>query len=355
MPKRAESGLLRLRRLGHTRCELTELGLGTAALGNLYAPVDDDAARAVVDAAWSAGMRFFDTAPYYGFGLSERRIGDALRARARQDFYISTKVGRLLEPVPAHAGDVSRHNFHSPMPFEPFYDYSYDGIMRSYEDSRQRLGLARIDLLLVHDIGRQTHNGQHEAQLRSLRLSGYRALEALRDAGEVAAIGLGVNEWEICDEALDWGDFDCFLLAGRYTLLEQSALNRFLPRCADAGTSLIVGGVFNSGILAVGTRGEDGGRYYDYGPAPVKVIERVAKLEAVCDSWSVDLAAAALHFPLAHPQVTTALCGARTPRELASFIELYLTCIPAGFWQDLKDAGLIATDAPVPIAPEAQS
>lgn len=348
MSGQAETTPPGLRPLGRSACQVSEIGLGAAALGNLYAPVGDPAARELVDFAWSAGIRLFDTAPYYGFGLSERRLGDALRPRLGEAFCLSTKVGRLLLPDPAVTDDELRHGFRSPLPFQPAYDYSYDGIMRSVEHSRQRLGLARIDVLLVHDIGRLTHGEQHAAHLDTLRSSGYRALETLRAAGEVAAIGLGVNEWQVCDEALDWGAFDCFLLAGRYTLLEQAPLTRFLPRCAAAGTSLILGGVFNSGILAVGTGAADQPLHYDYAPADPDVIARVRALEDICRAWSVALPAAALQFPIAHPQVAAILCGARSAGELATSLRHYRSPIPPGFWRDLKSAGLIATAAPVP-------
>lgn len=349
LPEMADIGRLCL---GRTQCEVSRIGLGTAALGNLYAPVPDLEASRVIEAAWDAGIRFFDTAPYYGFGLSERRVGDALRPHPRPDFSLSTKVGRLLEPAPASLGVVERHGFHSPMAFEPVFNYGYDGIMRSFEDSLQRLGLARIDLILVHDIGQLTHGQEHSRQMEILRHSGFKALEELRAAGVVKAIGFGVNEWQVCDEALDWGDFDCFLLAGRYTLLEQEPLRRFLPRCARAGASLVIGGVFNSGILAIGGRSLTHGGYYDYQPAQQRVLDRVARIEEICDAWSVALPAAAIQFPLAHPQVASVLCGARSVSELSQFLDLYQSSIPDGLWSDLKSAGLIDAHAPVPTALE---
>lgn len=341
------SGALPRRRLGRTALELTELGLGTASLGNLYAPMDDATAREVVAAAWQAGIRFFDTAPYYGFGLSERRLGDALRARLGETFSVSTKVGRLLKPLFGHRGSGERHGFHSPMPFAPVYDYTYDGIMRSLAESRQRLGLARIDILLVHDIGTLTHKDANARHLDDLRRSGYRALENLRAAGEVKAIGLGVNEWRACSDALDWGEFDCFLLAGRYTLLEQEPLETLFPKCARAGVTLIIGGVFNSGILATGTRGAER-PHYNYEPASDAVLDRVRRIERICEAHGVALPAAALQFPLAHPQVTTVIPGAASPDEVRSAVQHYRTAIPAAFWSDLKTEGLLAQDAPVP-------
>lgn len=335
------------RRLGAIRLSLTEIGYGAAALGNLYQAIDEGTARAVVDAAWSAGVRYFDTAPYYGFGLSERRLGDALRSYPRASFIVSTKVGRLLKPQAAHSGATLRHGFASELPFEPVYDYSYDGIMRSFEDSLQRLGLASIDILLVHDIGSLTHGQGAEAQLRLLERSGYRALENLRNSGAVAAIGLGVNEWQVCEASMEWGNFDCFLLAGRYTLLEQGALASFLPKCEARNTGLILGGIYNSGILATGTRGQNH-PYYNYQPASAEQIATVRRIERVCEANGVPLAAAALHFPLAHPQVASVIPGAASPEQLQQTLQHYRLSMPDALWADLRAEHLIAAEAPVP-------
>lgn len=338
---------IRCRSLGASALSLTEIGYGAAALGNLYAPVEDSTARAVADFAWSAGVRYFDTAPYYGFGLSERRLGDALRERPNASFVLSSKAGRLLKPLSAPPPGGLRHGFASSLPFEPVYDYSYDGIMRSYEASLQRLGLASIDILLVHDIGRQTHGESNDAHLRILETSGYRALCELRRAGAVKAIGLAVNEWQICEAVMEWAHFDCFLLAGRYTLLEQGALTTFLPKCAARNAGLILGGIYNSGILATGTRSA-GPVNYNYQPADAQRIETVRRLERICDAHRVPLAAAALHFPLAHPQVTSVIPGAASPEQLRETLRHYRSTIPEALWSDLKTEQLIAPDAPVP-------
>jgi D-threo-aldose 1-dehydrogenase len=236
------------RQIGHTGLQVTELGLGCATLGGSQIAVARAAAEEIVGAAWAAGVRYVDTAPYYGVGQAERCVGDALRDLPRGEWVLSTKVGRLLRRNPTGAfADGRRH----PLPFEAVYDYSYDGIMRSFEDSFQRLGLARIDILYVHDIGAYQHGAEANAVLmKTLRESGYRALETLRSAGEVAAIGVGVNEREVLLEAMEWGAWDVFLLAGRYTLLEQAPLDDLLPKCLAAGTSIVVGGPLNSGILA---------------------------------------------------------------------------------------------------------
>ena len=340
-------GAIRCRKLGASTLSLTEIGYGAAALGNLYSPIDEATANGVVDLAWSSGVRYFDTAPYYGFGLSERRLGDALREHARESFVLSSKVGRLLKPSTARPSTGLRHGFAFALPFEPVYDYSYDGIMRSYEDSLQRLALPSIDVLLVHDIGRSTHVELSDGYLRTLETSGYRALEELRHAGAVKAIGLGVNEWQVCEAVMEWAHFDCFLLAGRYTLLDQGALATFLPKCVTHDTGLILGGIYNSGILATGTRGV-GALNYDYEPADARRIETVRRLERICDAHGVALAAAALQFPLAHPQVTSVVPGAASAGQLRETLAHYRAAIPDALWTDLKSEGLIAADAPVP-------
>src|SRR5260370_9930344 len=286
------------RRIGRTALEVTSLGLGCATLGGSRIAVPPAAAEAIVRAAWDAGVRYVDTAPYYGFGQAERAVGDALRAETRDDWVLSTKVGRALGPY-AEAGGGPGHV----MPFDPVYDYSDDAIMRSFEDSLQRLGLARIDLLYVHDIGTYQHGKDaHPAVMRVLRESGYRALEELRRSGVVRAIGIGVNEREVLLEALEWGAWDAFLLAGRYTLLEQAPLDDLLPKCLAAGTSIVVGGPLNSGILA----GRD---TWNYRTAPPEMVARVDAIRAVCERHGVPLAAAALQCPLAHPPVPALIPG----------------------------------------------
>lgn len=326
------------------------LGLGCASLGNLYRAIGDDAARSTVDAAWRAGMRTFDTAPYYGLGLSERRLGDALRDRPRSEYCLSTKVGRLLDPDTRPELALERHGFVTPMLFKVRYDYSYDGIMRSWEASLQRLGLARIDILLVHDIGAVTHGAENARHFADLADSGYRALDELRQSGDIDAIGLGVNEWEICAQAMTIGRFDCFLLAGRYTLLEQEPLHAFLPQCQQHGAAILLGGAYNSGILATGTR-RGGPVYYNYEPAPSGIVERVGRIEAVCDAHGVTLAAAALQFPLAHPAVASVIPGLDSPHRVEQTVALWHEAIPAAFWQQLKDEGLLDSAAPTPAGP----
>ena len=294
-----------------------------------------------------AGLRYLDTAPYYGFGLSERRVGDVLRNEDRDSFVLSTKVGRLLQPCGRVDENEARHGYCSPMPFEPVYDYSYDGIMRSYENSLQRLGLGRIDILYIHDIGRATHGDDNAGLFRIAMESGYKALDELRSSGQISAFGLGVNEYEVCEEAVEYGDFDCFLLAGRYTLLEQDALDTFLPKCAERNASVVIGGVYNSNILVLGTRSKQR-LYYNYETAPAKIIERVRRMETVCDEFQVSLPAAALQFPLAHPAVASVIIGMGKPQRVKHTLELFTSPIPTGFWQALRDKELLHPAAPIP-------
>jgi D-threo-aldose 1-dehydrogenase len=326
------------RRIGPSSLEVTALGLGCATLGASRIGVTQKEAEGIVRAAWQAGVRYIDTAPYYGFGQAERCVGDAMREVPRDEWVLSTKVGRLLRPRLTPETEERRH----PMPFDAVYDYSYDGIMRSFEDSLQRLGLARIDILYVHDIGTYQHGSEaHPALMRTLRGSGYRALEELRSGGVVRAIGIGVNEREVLLEALEWGNWDAFLLAGRYTLLEQAPIEDLLPKCQAAGTSFVIGGPLNSGILA----GRD---TWNYQPAPPEIVARVNAIEAVCDGHRVPLAAAALQFPLAHPVVAAIIPGPRNVAEFHANLELLQRPIPAELWTDLRNAGLLHPAAPTP-------
>lgn len=323
--------------------KLPTLGFGAAPLGNLYRPMTDGEAHALLQAAWDAGLRYFDTAPLYGFGLSERRIGAFLRDKPRDDFLVSTKVGRVL--VPNAGWHAQRDYFIDAPAYEPKFDYSHDGILRSYAASLERLGLERIDILLMHDIGEKTHGAAHEDQFRIAMDGGYRAMEELRRSGAVKAIGIGANEWQVCDLAMDRGDWDCFLLAGRYTLLEQGALVPFLERCTREDKHIIAGGVFSSGILATGA--VEGARF-DYDVAPAGIVDRVRALDAVCRAHRVPLAAAALQFPLGHPAVRTVIPGFGNKAELDQVLQWTAFAIPAQFWDDLRDGGLLDARAPVP-------
>lgn len=335
------------RDLGSTGLKVTELGFGTAPLGNLFKPLADETVRATLAAAEAFGFGYYDTAPFYGFGLSERRLGDALRAR--KDIVLSTKVGRLLKPVLGPVDEtIVRHGYATPMPFEPVYDYSYDAVMRSYEASLQRLGLSKIDILYIHDIGRLTHGDQNADRMAELtKGGGLKALEELRAAKAISGFGMGVNEVPACLDVMAHARLDVILLAGRYTLLEQNPLDDLFPLCEKAGTAIVVGGPYNSGILAVGTK-TGATLYYDYEPAPADVIEKVRRIEAVCDRHGVPLAAAALQFPLAHKLVASVIPGLDLPERVNQTITLYRHKIPAALWQELVREKLIRPDAPFP-------
>ncbi len=325
--------------------KFTELGFGAAPLGNLYKAMSNAAAQTALEAAWNAGIRYFDTAPLYGLGLSETRLNHFLYGRKRSDFVISTKVGRKLHvSSPTKRTGIGKF-FETPSRVEEF-DYTYDGIMRSLEDSLERLGLDSVDILFVHDVDVFTHKSQvaRDAHVKTLMQSGYKALTRLREEKVVKAIGAGINEWQVAETLTRAGDFDLFLLAGRYTLLEQEALESFLPLCEERGVGIVLGGPYNSGILA---SGPVKGACYNYDPAPKHILERVAKIEAICKSHKVKLAEAALRFPLHHPSVVSVIPGAVNPQQVALNIKTLGKKIPKALWKDLQSAGLLRTDAPV--------
>jgi D-threo-aldose 1-dehydrogenase len=348
MADRQSTGGIRTRRLHRAGLELSEIGFGAVPVGNVYQAIDDAQARGALDAALDAGLRYIDTAPMYGFGLSERRVGDALRERS--GYVLSTKVGRLLDPA-RHVKDTpDRSLFASSMPFDIRFDYTYGGVMRSYEHSLQRLGLAHVDILLVHDIGALTHGDRHEEMFGQLtRGGGLRALEELRASGEISAVGVGVNEVAVCLELMRCTRLDVILLAGRYTLLEQTPLDELFPTCARNDVKIVIGGPYNSGILATGTRGA-GTLHHNYVAAPPEIVQRVRALEEICDRYAVPLPAAALQFPLAHPQVVSVIPGLESAQRVEQTVDLYNTRIPAEFWSDLRAAGFLREDAPVPVA-----
>jgi D-threo-aldose 1-dehydrogenase len=322
---------------------LTRMGLGCAQLGGLYQPIDEAEARATVDAAWDLGIRYFDTAPYYGFTLSEHRLGAALRQRPRADYVISTKVGRLM--LPDASVQPGESGWAAPLPFRPRYDYTHDGILRSHEASLQRLGMDRIDILYVHDIGQVTHGARHAHYWNQLTQGGgFRALTRLREEKAIHAFGLGVNEWQVVADAMDQCDIDCALLAGRYTLLEQAAREPLLDRCERQGVGIVIGGPFNSGILA-------GTGKFNYEDAPAHVVARVEAIAAVCREHGVPLQAAALQFPLAHPAVVCCIPGAHGAEQLRQNAAWFAQPLPASLWAALAERGLIDPRAPVPGAP----
>lgn len=330
--------MFNLRSIGKTKLQVSELGLGTAAMAGNHRPVPLEDHRAALKTGLDAGISFLDTAPFYGFARSEHFAGDALRDR--DNWVLSTKAGRLLEPGPAPEHEAVE--WPGSFPFRQIYDYSYDGVMRSYEDSLQRLGLDRVDILLLHDIGEMQHGVEANKPLQADAMSGgYKALDELRRAGDIKAIGLGVNEKKICIDALEHGDWDTFLLAGRYTLLEQTSLDDILPMCEKAGTSLIIGGPFNSGILA-------GGDTWNYAKAPSDVIDHAKKLKAVCESHGVPLPAASLQFPLGEPLVSSVIPGPRSQAEMQMILDWWAMDIPDSLWSDLKTEKLLHQAAKIP-------
>lgn len=329
--------------------DLGKLAFGAASIGNLYRAVPEDQARDVVARAWDAGVRTFDTAPHYGFGLSEKRLGAALaELDPAQSAIVSTKIGRRLDPRPDADLSAMRQAFVSPEPYESVFDYSYDAVMRSYEGSLKRLRRDRIDILYAHDIGAFAHGAAHPRRFAEFMGGGYRAMLRLRDSGAVGAIGIGVNEVAVCIEMLVAGEIDLIMLAGRYTLLEQDPLDDLLPLCARRGVRLVIAGPYNSGILAKGVRHGGAIPNFNYEPAPPAILERVGAIEDVCAKHGVPLAAAALQFPLAHPQVASVVPGMGSVGQVDDALALMARMIPAALWVELREAGLIRRDAPAP-------
>lgn len=327
------------RRLGRTSLNVTTLGLGCATLGGNLEAVTDPAARMIVIDAYDSGIRYFDTAPFYGYGKSEHMVGDELRKK--DSWVLSTKVGRLLKP--RRAPHDPGNQWQNPFPFDPVFDYSYDAIMRSYEDSLQRLAVSHIDILYIHDIDVFSH-GSKEAQEKvfaTAMTETYRALDELRRNGDIKAFGLGVNEAQPIADAMQHGQWDAFLLAGRYTLLEQEPLHTLFPAVEKHGASIVIGGPFNSGILV-------GRETWNYRQAPADVMAKVKKIAAVCDAHSVPLAAAAVQFPLAHKLVASVIPGPQSAEELNQIMAWSKAPIPAALWRDLKSEKLLDADAPVP-------
>ena len=323
----------------------TELGFGAAPLGNLYQSISDEEARATLELAWASGLRYFDTAPLYGLGLSETRLNGFLRSKPREDYVLSSKVGRLMRACAPEDRTGLGKWFDVPQRKE-MYDYSYDGVMRSFEASFERLGISRLDVLYVHDLCIFTHGSKDASDARIAEFfdqKGYDAMLSLRDQGVISAIGAGVNEWEVCQTLAKRGDFDLFLLAGRYTLLEQEALNSFLPLCEARGIGIVTGGPYNSGILATGAVQ---GAFYNYDPAPAEIMRKVAAIETVCAQYEVPLIAAALQFPLLHPAHVSVIPGGQTTEQMHGNMAALDTDIPAALWQALKSQGLMHADAP---------
>lgn len=334
------------RALGRTDVRLTQLGFGGASIGELFVKVQEEDALACLRAAWDAGIRYFDTAPWYGRGLSELRTGAGLRDRPRDEYVLSTKVGRWLR-APADPGRFSTAPWTGGLRFEVIFDYSYDGIMRSYEQSQLRLGLTRYDLAIVHDLDLLYHAPEWRlaAYFGQLATSGFRALSELKASGLIRGIGAGINALGLIPRFLDLFDMDFFLVAMPYTLLHQEVLHEEFPRCVERGVGFVIGAVFSSGILATGAVP---GAHYNYAPAPPDILERVRRIEAVCARHGVPLAAAALQFPLGHPNVASVIPGASRPAQVERNVAAFRHPIPGDLWAELKAEGLLCEDAPVP-------
>jgi len=323
------------------------LGLGGAPLGNLFSAIADAQAQRVLAAALDDGCRSFDTAPHYGNGLSEHRFGRALRGVARDDFLLSSKVGRLLRP---DAGAPSDQNgYVEVLPFVQAWDYSAAGVRRSVEDSLQRLGLARLDVAYIHDCDLATHGAAYPQVLRQVVEEALPELRRMRHEGLLRYVGLGVNDVQVCLDVLRQADLDCLLLAGRYSLIDHSALPELLPLCVQRSVSIALGGAFNSGILATGVRQRKDVRF-NYAPAPQAWIDRVAAIENLCDQFDVPLRAAALQFPLAHPAVEIVMLGAQDPAQWQDAVRMMGRVIPDAFWEALRSHGLLSSAMPTPTA-----
>ncbi len=333
-------------RIGNGGLTFTELGFGTAPLGNLYRAISDDEAHAVLTRAWELGVRYFDTAPLYGLGLAETRLNRFLRGKPRGDYVLSSKIGRLLRRCAAGEERTGEGKFFDVPARREVYDYSYDGVMRSLEFSLERLGVDSIDILYAHDLDVFTHGSEaaRDARLEELMAGGYKALMSLRDQGVIKAFGAGVNEWQACQWLTERGDFDLFLLAGRYTLLEQEALETFLPLAEQRGIGIIIGGPYNSGILATGPKP---GAFYNYDPAPQSILEQVARIEAVCNNHTVRMVDAAFQFPLRHPAIVSVIPGGQGVAEMEANAVAATAEIPPALWAELKAEGLMRQDAPV--------
>ncbi|GAA3839136.1 aldo/keto reductase [Sphaerisporangium flaviroseum] len=307
---------------------VTGFGFGAAPIGNLFSAITDEQAAETVEAAWAAGIRYFDTAPHYGLGLSERRLGAVLRDRPRDSYTLSTKVGRLL--VPSSGGGRDDQGFDVPASTRRVWDFSRDGVRRSIEESLERLGLESVDIVLIHDPDDHWAEAAGEA---------YPALAELRDQGVVKAVGVGMNQWEMLAGFVKETDVDLVMLAGRYTLLDQSGAAELLPLCAERGVSVFAAGVFNSGLLAT----HDATGTYNYGPAPEPLVERARRIAAVCERYGVTLPQAALAFPARHPAVVSVVAGARSAGEVERNAALAAAPVPGELWTALADESLIVS------------
>jgi D-threo-aldose 1-dehydrogenase len=333
---------IKSRPLGNTGLEVSEIGFGAASIGNLYSETTDEQARDVMQKCWDLGIRFYDTAPEYGNGLSERRMGDALRQHPNDQYVLCTKVGDLLtakhDKLPAENKFINKLDFHLERKFD------YDSIMRCFDDSLQRLGLHTLDVLLVHDLDSIILGDAFEEHFQTFTKSGYKALDELRSSGAVKAIGFGVKEWETCNAAMEHGQYDCFMLQGNYTLMEQPALNEFLPICEDQKISIFIAGPFGSGILATGPVKNAN---FHHQQADQEILDKVTHMQNICNDFNVPLAAAAIQFPLKHPAISSVVIGSRSADRMQQNVDYYHIDIPQDLWKALKENNIIPEDAPI--------
>ena len=324
--------------------KIKNISYGTAVLGNYYEVLSNDEASQVINKAFDLGINYFDTAPLYGFGLSEHRVGMNLQLKDRDSYILSTKVGRLLSP--ADPKEIDRGPWKGGLNFNPYYDYSYDGTMKCVEQSMHRLGISKIDILHIHDVDYFTHKEKHlvEKYFSEAIKGSYKALEELRRNGDISAISIGINEFEMAERFLKEVDVDCVMLAGRYTLVEQNSLKTFLPLCEKNKVDILLAAPLNSGILA----GSEKNLNWNYAKASKELIDKVNSLKRICDNYNIPLAAAAIQFPLAHPVVKTVVTGAVNVKELEENVSYLDVKIPNDFWQELKELNLIAKESPVP-------
>lgn len=328
--------------------EVTIMGLGGTGLGNMYRATDPKVAHETVHAAFEKGLRYFDTAPVYGFGLAESRLGEAIQTLPRNEIVISSKVGYDLVPIPA--SEAKPALWDAAPPIRADFDYSRDAVMRSIEGSLKRLGTDHIDMLAIHDPDEALHFKKGEdpyarSRFREAMDGAYPALDELRSQGVIKAVGVGINQWEMLSDFVEAGQFDYFLVAGRYTLLEQEPLATLFPACERKGTKIVIGGPYNSGILATGAVQ---GATFNTKTASQEVLDRVARLNAICERHNVPLAAAALQFPLANRLVVSVIPGARSVAELEQNLNYLQWPIPVALWTDLRNAHLIDPAAPIP-------
>ncbi len=331
------------------RLSVTTMGLGGTGLGNMYRSTEPKDAHATVHAAFENGIRYFDTAPVYGFGLAESRLGEAIRSLPRKDIVISSKVGYDLVPIPE--SEMKPQLWDAAPPFRADFDYSRDGVLRSIEGTLKRLGTDYVDMLAIHDPDEALHFAVGEdpyarSRFREAMDGAYPVLDDLRAQGVIKAIGVGINQWQMLSDFVVAGQFDYFLLAGRYTLLEQEPLSVLFPVCEQRGTKIVIGGPYNSGILATGAKGD---ATFNTRKAPPAVLDRVRRIEAVCDRHGIPLPAAALQFPLGHPLVVSVIPGARSVAELTQNLDYMRVKIPATLWDDLMAEGLVESGSPLPL------